>query len=407
MKKIFVKKTEKFFSILLAAGLLFGTAGSAKTNKEYKDEINALNGRVSQITKEQTELKNRLAANREQTSTLTSELNALTTEIDYIDEQIFVIDNILDEYSQLIEQQKAQITELDGEIVRQKKMLDDMIRMSYEYGDVGNAVEFIFSAEDFSDLLMRLDMLGYHLSYNTSVLDKYQQTVETLEQTKADYEAALVEMQNYKNEQEALKAQLAARQAEAQAKRAALEQDAALMNEQLSEKQAAIAKVDSEIKNLAALLAKQEEEQRRQQESGGTQTVGTSDFQYPLPSGVGIISSYYGYRKDPFTGKTAYHNGYDLACGKGTKIYAAADGKVMTAGYNENGYGNYIIISHAGGLMSLYGHCSSLAVVAGQQVKRGDVIGYVGSTGRSTGNHLHFTMYKDGAVIDPAPYIGL
>ena len=135
-------------------------------------------------------------------------------------------------------------------------------------------------------------------------------------------------------------------------------------------------------------------------------TTYTGTFTFPLPANVYRITSYYGNRKDPFTGKTAYHSGYDFACAKGTKIYAADSGTVVIAKWN-GGYGNCVTINHGGGIMTLYGHCSELLVTAGQKVSRGDVIAKVGSTGRSTGNHLHFEVRKNGSVIDPSPYIGL
>ena len=393
------KKTAVIALCLFAAALFMLTVPDngtvyAKTNAEIQSEINALNSKLDKITKEQNELKSLISNAQAQQSTLSAEITNLTYEVALIDEQVIVIDGLLATFDELTAEQEVEIASLEEQIDREQKMLDDMIRMSYEYGSLGSAVEFIFSAEDFSDLISRFDLLGYHLSYNNTVLEKFNQSLEALEKTKAEYESAKVSMNEYKAEQETLRAQLAAAQAEAQQKLEQAKASAESYEQELAEKQSYVNQLNNEVKSLAAMFAKED-----------TSTY-TGTFGFPLPRGVYTITSYYGYRKDPFTGKTAYHDGYDFACAKGTEIYAADDGTVVIAKYN-GGYGNCVTINHGGGIMTLYGHCSSLNVVSGQQVKRGDVIAYVGSTGRSTGNHLHFGVYKNGVLTDPAPYIGL
>ncbi|WP_443737873.1 MULTISPECIES: peptidoglycan DD-metalloendopeptidase family protein [Treponema] len=112
------------------------------------------------------------------------------------------------------------------------------------------------------------------------------------------------------------------------------------------------------------------------------------------------MSSAFGWRKSPFTGVRSYHSGVDMACPQGTRIYAAMDGKVTSTGFN-NTYGNYVIVTHHSGYKTLYGHMSAIAAVKNQYVTQNSVIGYVGSTGLSTGPHLHFTVFKNGKQINP------
>ncbi len=112
------------------------------------------------------------------------------------------------------------------------------------------------------------------------------------------------------------------------------------------------------------------------------------------------LSSAFGWRKSPFTGVRSYHGGVDMACSQGTKIYSAMEGKVTATGFN-NTYGNYVIVTHHSGYKTLYGHMSAIAAVKGQYVTQSSVIGYVGSTGLSTGPHLHFTVFKNGKQINP------
>lgn len=117
------------------------------------------------------------------------------------------------------------------------------------------------------------------------------------------------------------------------------------------------------------------------------------------------LTSYFGWRPSPFTGKRSFHGGIDMACPTGTAIYAALGGKVSAVGYN-NTYGNYIIISHHSGYRTLYGHMSKTIAVKGQYVTPSTVIGRVGSTGASTGPHLHFTVFKNGKMVNPLNLVG-
>lgn len=123
------------------------------------------------------------------------------------------------------------------------------------------------------------------------------------------------------------------------------------------------------------------------------------------PVRTAAFTSGYGVRSDPFQGRSAMHAGIDLAGPVGTPIYATADGVVTTAGYNSGGYGNLIKIDHGRGIETRYGHLSSLSVREGARVKRGDVIGRMGSTGRSTGSHLHYEVRVDGKAVNPIPFM--
>lgn len=120
------------------------------------------------------------------------------------------------------------------------------------------------------------------------------------------------------------------------------------------------------------------------------------------------LTSPFGYRQDPFTGKWSFHRGIDIAAPNGTPILAAADGTVVVANATDSwGYswGYYVKVQHAGDITTLYAHCSAIAVRTGQQVRQGEVIGYVGSTGASTGNHLHYETQMNKILMDPLNYI--
>lgn len=134
--------------------------------------------------------------------------------------------------------------------------------------------------------------------------------------------------------------------------------------------------------------------------------VGADGFCSPLGENWrGMVTSEFGYRTDPFTGKSAGHTGIDLGAPKGTPIRAALDGTVQFARYQTSGYGYHLAVDHGGGFVTLYGHCSKILVTEGQKVKAGDIIAEVGSTGRSTGNHLHFEVRINGKMKNPRNYM--
>ena len=166
---------------------------------------------------------------------------------------------------------------------------------------------------------------------------------------------------------------------------------------------------EQEVKYRAAVEKELEEKRRQEAENnGGTVPPSTGGFIFPLDrSGYAYMTSPYGYRVHPISGVYKLHNGADLAAYQGTKIYASRSGVVTTAAYNAGGYGNYVVINHGDGYSTLYGHMTHYCVSAGQYVSQGEVIGYVGSTGNSTGPHLHFTVYYNGNTINPLTVISL
>ena len=134
--------------------------------------------------------------------------------------------------------------------------------------------------------------------------------------------------------------------------------------------------------------------------------IGVDGFCSPIGEGWrSVVTSEFGWRKDPFTGKGAGHTGIDLGMPKGTPIRAALTGTVYLVRYTTTGYGYHVMIDHGGGFVTLYAHCSKLLVAEGQQVQAGDIIAEVGSTGRSTGNHLHFEVRINGEKQNPRSYL--
>nr|WP_243425902.1 M23 family metallopeptidase [Flavonifractor plautii] len=356
-----------------------------------QSEIDALKKEQQESQAKQEELKDQLAeaeaeqaAAQQKRQLLTEQLNAINAEIDNINAQISYYDG---EIAQKEEERK----EAEAREAEQYELFCQRVRMMEEQGTV-SYWSILFNAEDFSDLLDRIADVDAVMAYDNEVMDQLIATREELERLQADLESARAEEQAAKEQQEAKKAEQQAKVAEAQALVDQINADVAEVNRQLDEESAAASEIQVEI----AKKQKQLEEERKQNNIVISSETG---YLWPLP-GYYRLSSQFGYRIHPITGVAHSHTGIDIPASGGTPILAAKSGQVVTSAYHYS-YGNYVVIDHGNGNSTLYAHMSSRAVSEGQMVTQGQVIGYVGTTGSSTGNHLHFEVRDNYTRVDP------
>ena len=356
-----------------------------------QSEIDALKKEQQESQAKQEELKDQLAeaeaeqaAAQQKRQLLTEQLNAINAEIDNINAQISYYDG---EIAQKEEERK----EAEAREAEQYELFCQRVRMMEEQGTV-SYWSILFNAEDFSDLLDRIADVDAVMAYDNEVMDQLIATREELERLQADLESARAEEQAAKEQQEAKKAEQQAKVAEAQALVDQINADVAEVSRQLDEESAAASEIQAEI----AKKQKQLEEERKQNNIVISSETG---YLWPLP-GYYRLSSQFGYRIHPITGVAHSHTGIDIPASGGTPILAAKSGQVVTSAYHYS-YGNYVVIDHGNGNSTLYAHMSSRAVSEGQMVTQGQVIGYVGTTGSSTGNHLHFEVRDNYTRVDP------
>ena len=270
----------------------------------------------------------------------------------------------------------------------------------------------LFKASSFSDLLDRVDMIHEIAKSDQLMMKKLSEATEAVQQSREELEQEQQQMQTARDELAAQEAQLEMQRAEADALLLQIAEECEKMTAEyqgyLAQEDALSKQVAKAEKDYYQALAKEEAArlaELNKQNNYVPANKDSSGFLYPLPYRVAITDSY-GYRTHPVTGKkTTWHNGVDLAAGAGTAIYATKSGTVTTA-LSSDIWGNYVVINHGDGFSSLYAHMQGLIVKAGDYVKQGQTIGYVGSTGLSTGPHLHFTIYYNGADVNPMSYIG-
>ncbi|WP_302496793.1 murein hydrolase activator EnvC family protein [uncultured Flavonifractor sp.] len=372
--------------LLPMVSMIISSAGAVT-----QSEIDALKKEQEESQAKQDALKDQLAdleadqaAAQEKRQLLTEQLNAINAEIANIDAQISYYDG---EIAQKEEERK----EAEAREAEQYDLFCQRVRMMEEQGTV-SYWSILFNAESFSDLLDRIADVDAVMAYDNEVMDQLIATREELERVQGELESARAEEQAAKEQQEAKKAEQQAKVAEAQALVDQINADTAEVNRQLDAESAAASEIQAEI----AQKQKQLEEERKQNNIVISSETG---YLWPLP-GYYRLSSQFGYRIHPITGVAHSHTGIDIPASGGTPILAAKSGQVVTSAYHYS-YGNYVVIDHGNGNSTLYAHMSSRAVSEGQMVTQGQVIGYVGTTGSSTGNHLHFEVRDNYTRVDP------
>lgn len=275
------------------------------------------------------------------------------------------------------------------------------VRAMEENGNL-NFFAMIFKSNNLGEMLTAMDDIGEIMESDKALQDAYTKARENTEEVKLEYEA-------YREDIEAKQEILRQEQEELQkdieeAIQLILDLEKDIENKQ-AEYEAISAQEDAANSAIDALVAKLEAEKAAAAvgpAGGGGGVSGTGSFVFPVAS-YAYISSRFGMRVHPITGQYKSHTGMDIASNQGTAVYACDSGTVVLASWN-GGYGNCIMIDHGNGYKTLYGHLSVISVSNGQTVSQGETIGQVGSTGNSTGPHLHLEVYKNGSRIDPEQF---
>ena len=353
-------------------------------------EINQMKEDAAALKQQRAELQKQLKAIQadkskalDQKALLEQQINATQAEINNIAAQIT-------QYDQLIAQKETELAATEEKERAQYELFCKRVREMEEQGEV-SYWSILFSSDDFSDLLDNAMMVEEIMDYDNQVMNELIAIREQIEADKTALETARQEQKDAKAEQEAAKAELKSQQAQVDALIAEISGQESQVKAAEAKLQAAANAADAEIRAAEKELASQI-----------ANVPSESGFLWPLP-GRYNLSSLYGSRKHPVTGKANNHTGIDVPAPSGTPIQACKSGVVTTSTYN-NSYGNYVVVSHSDGTSTLYAHMSRRNASKGQTVSQGQVIGYVGTTGSSTGNHLHLEIRVNGSRRDPINY---
>ena len=390
--------------LLLSVSVYPATAATSMSSLQNK--LDKLSQSIVQHKKELSNAKKKEQAAKALESELKEKVTVVQSQISVLKGQIAEVQNSIGLKEQEIAAKEQQITEKEAEIADQWGDFKQHMAAMQELRD-GGSVAMLSAVNDLYELLTFNEVMQDISIKDTEILDNMKNAKEALESDKLTLESQRSELQSKKADLDAQNSQMRAKQNELNSSVAAAQMSAAEAQQAQKDAQAAI---ESDEMNYEAV--KKQIQKMIAAAAASKPTLSFTGFICPLKS-YSRISSEYGWRKNPVTGVNKLHAGTDFAAPGGTPIYAAASSYVQVAGWSSGGYGNYVIIYH--GKMSdgnqystLYGHMRSVATSAGKYVQQGEIIGYVGSTGNSTGNHLHLEVWKGGSkanAVNPRGYI--
>lgn len=395
--------------ILLAAEMpLVVLAGTNKKSTNTNAVIEEGEKNKKEAEKQKNELKNGLTNVKAVLASLEESKNNLEAYVEELDNDLKAIEAKIDDFNKLIAEIEAEIAdtmiladEARAREEEQYELMKKRIKFMYEKGNASYA-EMLFNSASFVEFLNKADYINKLSAYDKKMLDDYIETKEEVEMYEAELRQQDVELEEAKaaaeNEQNAMEVLIEAKEEEI----TAYESDISSQEEAIAEYEAMIAEQNQIIKDLEAAIAA--ERKRLEEENRVALTYDGGMFKWPAPSYT-RISDDFGNRMHPTLKVEKFHNGLDMAAPSGSPILAAYDGNVIAASYSST-MGNYAMIDHGDGLITIYMHASSISVSTGQMVKKGQQIGAVGSTGRSTGPHLHFGVRLNGEYVSPWRYLG-
>ena len=432
---------KRCFALLLACALALGCLPRAQAAS--RSAIESLQSQQASLTVQKAELQKKLDGIRSSQGQALNKKNLVEQQLNVLNQQIQVSENLLAQYARQITEKEAELWQAKAKEAEYQAEFEQRVRAMEERGNVPYW-SVLCQASDFSDLLDRIDMIGEIMDADDQVLDQLAEARQAVAQAKADLEASRQGQQETLAQQQSQQAQLQAQQAEVdqliqeiatqgdvyakQIEKLEATQDdvaqqiaeaEATYQKQLAAEKAAAEKAAAEkaaaekaaaeqAAKSAQAAAQKAAQQQKQQSSGssasgssgsssssGSQssqtTASASGLLWPIASSHRVTSPF-GWRTHPITGRRNLHGGIDIAAPNGTPIMASKAGVVVISQYGSS-YGNYVVISHPDGTRTLYAHMSQRNVSAGDTVRQGQTVGLVGSTGSSTGNHLHFETW--------------
>ncbi len=375
---------RKAVSLLLILVLCLGTAVRADASE------------ISETEKEAEELEQKKQAAEEEKNALEEQLNAIVSE--------------MEETKAKIDEKENQISAKEDELIQarvdendQYESMKKRIKYMYENGNT-QFIEILCESKSIGEFLNNAEYITTISEYDRDMLVEFQRIVKDVEEQEEALKREYEELEVMQNDLIAKQSELNGLMEDKEEEIHQISDDIGATQEKLKKLKEAAAEAKRKQEEAAAAAAAARKAASSGGGSAGAPVVsGNGTFTHPCP-GYTYISSEFGWRAQPIPGASTNHKGMDFAAGTGTPIYAAASGTVTSASYSGNA-GNLIVINHGNGLQTYYMHCNSMYVSAGQTVSKGQNIGSVGSTGNSSGPHLHFQVMLNGTPTNPRNYL--
>ena len=415
-----------------------------KEKEENEQKLNEVKEEIADQKDVVSDIYDKIDATQTRIDALDTTVDLLNRDINYTENQISIITEQLTSLSDRIAAAKTAISEKEVVLEETYELLKMRIRAMYMAGS-GSNLEFLLTSQDFSTLLTRTELLVRVAEHDNNLMATLESDIKMLEELETSLTASVSEQEVKAEQLDKQSEVLANKKADAQSASAELEEKKAEIKVQYDQAKDELNQLDKESDEYIAIIKKQEEqllelsgemeefiknngssssdpdpdEEVSEESVSGEEGEDTDNevekpsnpakgMIFPIKTAGAYISSPYGMRTHPITGEYKMHSGVDITAGgiNNEPIYASQAGEVIFAG-TKGGYGNYIIVDHGKGITTCYAHCNSIGVTVGQQVKQGQVIGKVGSTGASKGPHLHFEVRIDGATTNPMNYVSI
>ena len=400
------RRANAGMALILSAVMLLGTlpvSASAASSAEIQKQINALKSQNAEIQKQIDAAQGQYDANYSDMEAMAAEKTAIDQELTLINSKIELTNQEIQAYGQLIADTQEELEAAREELQTLSEAHRERVRVMEEEGRI-SYWEVLFQANSFTDLLDRINMVEEINAADRRRMEQMRIAADIVTATQMNLESGKAELEIVRQQLSEDEQLLAEKQAQ---------YDSILLELEKKSEEYAILVAESELlqeelmQEIAAkeveLKEAKHDEYLRQLALKGDNPPSNATWLTPV-SGFRLTSAF-GMRKHPVLKVTRMHNGVDMACAAGTPIYATRAGTVTTASYQANGAGNYVSINHLDGFSSIYMHMTHYVVSKGQSVSQGQLIGYVGNTGISTGDHLHFGVSYAGTYVNPLAYI--
>lgn len=376
-----MQRKKKVLYIVLALILVFSF-----TQVLAAENLDSLKKNQKNATQEMKKKKDEIKAIKDETKSVSKEIEALDEKLDKATVELTEVEKEIEAIEGNIEKKIEELIEAEANVNEKQDTFNSRLRVMYKTGSVGY-LEILLSSSDIKDFLTRKDMIA-------AIADHDKELIQYMKEQRTLIETTKMELETQKKSVEVSKSKLESRRKVLASATRAKEDliDRLLIDEKALEKEHDA--LNDYAKKIEADIVKLM--RNTNPYSGGAMA-------WPVP-GRNRISSPYGYRIHPIFKTRKLHTGIDIPAPTGTNIVAASEGTIIHAG-TLGGYGKTVMIDHGGGIATLYGHNSSLTVSNGTYVNKGDTIAKAGSTGYSTGPHLHFEVRKNGAYVDPLPWV--
>jgi len=386
------------FAVLFAATLIFTKSDSpvktlAATIQENKNKISNLENTLGSKRSDIAYLDSQINEAKKNVQTQAGVKKLLDDQIASIQDEIDITKTLIEEYKIQIDAKQDEINLIDTNINDAVNLIRERLIIQHETGN-SSMISFILSSENLAEMLTRIEIANELFEYDQLIVDNLNRDRQILESAQTELQTLLDKCLETEKTLSETEASLEVKVSDATAYLNQLKQDETYFKNLKAAKEKELLEIQNEIKAL-------QDDIRRQQ----IEDYSNDEFRFPLPYDAWYVNTGgFGWRTWSNGRQTDYHRGVDFAAYYGTNIIACNSGVVIRSNYSSS-FGNVVIIDHGGGICSLYAHASSRLVEKDDIVKKGDVIAKVGSTGDSTGNHLHFAILKNGDYVNPMDYI--